>query len=340
MKALRWWGRPLVPVYWAALRVKDGLRTVGVLRVRRLKWPVVSVGSISSGGAGKTPVVLALAGMLKEQGWTVDVLSRGYGRAGKDVERVDPDAEGAGRRFGDEPVLIARAAGAPVWVGAARFEAGLAAEAEAGEGGERRVHLLDDGFQHRRLARAMDVVLVTAEDLDDALLPAGNLREALGALRRADAVVVREEEDGVESRLRGFLRRDALVWRVRRELRLPEPQGVLSAGSRPVAFCGIARPDGFAAMLAEAGCGVVQMVQFRDHHAYSMGDMEHIIEIARACAATGFWTTEKDAVKVFDVRSSALLERLRTVGPVCVAKLETKFVDEAAVLRALGDRLS
>jgi tetraacyldisaccharide-1-P 4'-kinase len=93
-------------------------------------------------------------------------------------------------------------------------------------------------------------------------------------------------------------------------------------------------------MLAKAGCGVVQMVEFRDHHAYSMVDMERIIAAARGHEATGFWTTEKDAVKVFDARSAALLERLRTVGPVCVAKLETRFVDEAAVLRALEARIS
>jgi tetraacyldisaccharide 4'-kinase len=290
--------------------------------------------------------------MLKKNGCTVDVLSRGYGREGKDVERVDPDAEDAARRFGDEPVLIARAAGVPVWVGARRFEAGLAAEATAARDEEadssaslrndkvKGVHLLDDGFQHRRLARAIDVVLVTAEDLEDAPLPAGNLREGLMALGRADAVVVREEEGGVESRLSGILWRDAAVWRVRRELRFPEPLGVLSAGMRPLAFCGIARPAGFAAMLAEARCGVVQMVEFGDHHAYSMVDMERIVEVGRRHGATGFWTTEKDAVKLFDARSEALLERLRTVGPVCVARLETRFVDEAAVLRALEARIS
>jgi tetraacyldisaccharide 4'-kinase len=107
-----------------------------------------------------------------------------------------------------------------------------------------------------------------------------------------------------------------------------------------MAFCGIARPEGFAAMLAQAGCGVVEMIKFGDHHAYSMVDMERIIAVARAHGATGFWTTEKDAVKLFDARPAALLERLRTVGPVCVAKLETRFVDEAAVLRALEARIS
>ena len=119
---------------------------------------------------------------------------------GRGVERVDPAVADAAARFGDEPVVIAQRTGVPVWVGAERFAAGTLAEAE---GGERGVHLLDDGFQHRGLARVMDVVLVTEEDLDDALLPAGNLREPLSALTRADVVVVREEErERVEPRIR------------------------------------------------------------------------------------------------------------------------------------------
>jgi tetraacyldisaccharide 4'-kinase len=220
--------------------VKNGLRRVGVLRARRLKWPVVSVGSLSAGGAGKTPVVIALAEMLKGRGWEVDVLSRGYGRGGIGAERVIPAAGGAARQFGDEPVMIARRTGVQVWVGEDRYGVGVVAEAvgarvgtagspaalrNEGEAGSfdrlrtgssaspqddnfKVVHLLDDGFQHRGLARAVDVVVVTEEDLEDALLPAGNRREPLRALRRADVVVVREEErERVEARVRGLMRR-------------------------------------------------------------------------------------------------------------------------------------
>ena len=105
---------PLVPVYAAALAMKDALRGMGVLRTRKLLWPVVSVGSLSAGGAGKTPVVIALATMLRERGWGVDVLSRGYGREGRGIERVRLDAAAAAKRFGDEPVLIAQRADAGV----------------------------------------------------------------------------------------------------------------------------------------------------------------------------------------------------------------------------------
>ena len=121
MSARRPWAWPLVPVYRAALAVKDVLRS----QAKRLQWPVVSVGSLSAGGAGKTPVVIALALLMKQRGWGVDVLSRGYGRAGRGVECVVGDDAG---RFGDEPVVIAARAGVPVWVGAERLAAGHAAE--------------------------------------------------------------------------------------------------------------------------------------------------------------------------------------------------------------------
>jgi tetraacyldisaccharide 4'-kinase len=122
MSARRPWAWPLVPVYRAALAMKESLRG----EPKRLQWPVVSVGSVSTGGAGKTPVVIALAQMLKSRGWDVDVLSRGYGRSGHGVEQV------AGLdtvRFGDEPVLISQRAEVPVWVGADRFTAGVKSEA-------------------------------------------------------------------------------------------------------------------------------------------------------------------------------------------------------------------
>jgi tetraacyldisaccharide 4'-kinase len=352
----------LVPIYAVGLAVRDGMRRLGWLRVRRLEWPVISVGSLSAGGAGKTPVVIALAELLQGLGWDVDVLSRGYGRMGCGVERVDLDAADAARRFGDEPVMIARRAEVAVWVGAERFAAGVAAEAveerliaasdrrpgaKAPEstgfiqGAEapcslrrtrRGLHVLDDGFQHWGLARAVDVVLVTEEDLQEALLPAGNRRERLEVLRRADVVVLREEErERVEARVRGLMREDAAVWSVRRELRFAEG----CAGARPLAFCAIARPEGFWAMLKDAGCQLAEIVAFGDHHAYAMADAVRMVAMAKQCGATGFITTEKDAVKL----TGAMLERLREVGPVCVGGLTARFVDEADVVREMEERL-
>ena len=345
---------PLAPLYRAAIAMKDRLRGTP----KRLQWPVVSVGSISAGGAGKTPVVIALAKMLRARGWDVDVLSRGYGRTGHGVEWVAALGERAAERYGDEPVVIARATGVPVWVNGNRFEAGRAAESGVGgragaangnhnhesENATTRptargvlgVHLLDDGFQHRRLARNFDVVLLTAQDLNDTLLPAGNLREGFDALQRADAVVVREDElDELKARVWKLMREGAQMWVVRRKLVFPAPLFVFSAGLRPVAFCAIARPEGFQAMLREAGCGVVDTIAFPDHHAYGMRDVERILEMGRQLNATGFVTTEKDNVKL----TAIMRERLETMGPLMVVELEAEFADSKAVVSALEARL-
>lgn len=352
MNARRRWAWPLVPLYRAVVTVKDRLRRAGLLKVQRLERPVVSVGSLSAGGAGKTPVVISIAKMLGARGWDVDVLSRGYGRSGHGVEWVAALGDNAAERYGDEPVVIARETGVPVWVNGKRFAAGRAAESGVGghavepngnnhvNGGEtqrraKAVHLLDDGFQHRQLARNFDVVLVTAEDLNDTLIPAGNLREGFEALRRADAVLVREEElEDVKERVWGLMHEGAQMWVVRRKLVFPAPL-LVSAGLRPVAFCAIARPEGFQAMLTEAGCGVAETIAFPDHHAYAMSDIERILEVGRGLNATGFITTEKDNVKL----TKAMCERLETLGPLMVVGLEAEFSDEDAVMNALEGRI-
>lgn len=376
MSARRRWAWPIVPLYRGAVAAEDATRRAGVLRTQRLGWPVVSVGSLSAGGAGKTPVVIALARLLRSRGWQVDVLSRGYGRQGGGVERVvrpELHVGEAARRFGDEPVVIAERTGVPVWVGADRFAAGKKAEAEAGtwsgehrrayrdqrheDDAERaaagdvpqiasqivsaaapplRVHLLDDGFQHRQLARDFDIVLLTREDLEDVLLPAGNLRAPLSYLARADAIAVREEElQDIAPRVRELTGGQVPLWSVRRRLHFPAPLGVFSAGLRPVAFCAIARPEGFAFMLAEAGCGIVETVAFPDHHAYTVRDIDHMLKVARGLDASGFVTTEKDAVKL----SPVLRQRLETLGPLIVVKLNAEFVYKSPVVRTIEDRL-
>ena len=281
----------------------------------KLEWPVLSVGSLSAGGAGKTPVVLALAALLERHGTEVDVLSRGYGRTSSAVELVDPD--GPASRYGDEPVELAQA-GLRVFVAAKRAQAGLLAESDRGKP---RVHLVDDGFQHRQLMRDANVALLTLEDAPDRLLPAGNLREPLSALSRADAVVVRADEaDSLYPLLSPGLR--ARVWVVRRTLRLPA-----DTPGKPLAFCGIARPQSFVSMLAATGCQPVASVAFADHHPYQPADLDRLIATAQATGADGFVTTAKDAVKL----PAADLARLNQVGRVAVARLEVEFSDEAAV---------
>jgi tetraacyldisaccharide 4'-kinase len=175
---------PLSAMYGGVIGVRNALYDRKVLRSRTLSGSVISVGNISSGGSGKTPFVILLGELLKARGIRFDVLSRGYGRKTRGILRVDPG--GLPGEFGDEPLLIARRLQSPVVVGEDRYQAGRFAEAQFGP----QIHLLDDGFQHRGLARDFDIVLVTPEDGRDRLLPAGRLRENLQSLQRADAVAL------------------------------------------------------------------------------------------------------------------------------------------------------
>ena len=310
----RRWLLPLTPLYAAGLAWRNRRIENGQEPVRRLRWPVVSIGNLSTGGAGKTPLTIALAKALTERGLHVDVLSRGYGRKSKLPLRVDPN--GSAETFGDEPLLIARETGLPVYVAPQRYDAGLLAEAGS-ESADARVHLLDDGFQHRQLHRDVDILLLNRQDWEDALLPAGNLREPLAAIRRATVLAVPAGEPELEAALRrwGW---QGLVWRLKRKMELPEVSGPVAA------FCGIARPEQFFAGLEAAGLTLVERTAFPDHHRYATRDLEKLLASARAAGATALITTEKDLVRMEKIASSVPVSL-----PLKTARLSIEIEDEA-----------
>ena len=246
------------------------------------KGPVVSIGNITVGGSGKTPFVIALGELLKRRGVSFDVLSRGYGRKTKGVALVDPD--GSARDFGDEPLLIARKLEVSVVIGEDRYAAGRFAEENFGP----RLHLLDDGFQHRGLARDFDIVLVNASDAQDALFPMGRLREPLSALARADAVVLTNDTSG-----EGLPITHQKVWRVQRDIVAPQ------VDEPCMAFCGIARPGYVFRATARDG---------RNHRCYPHLPRSSFVQQVRysrsagsarqKAGATSFVTTEKDAINL------------------------------------------
>jgi tetraacyldisaccharide 4'-kinase len=301
---------PLSAIFGAGVAMRNALYDRGVLKINKLTRPVVSVGNISVGGSGKTPFVIALGELLKERGITFDVLSRGYARSSSDVALVDP--KGSPDQFGDEPLLIARTLGVPVIVGADRYQAGLFAEQKL----DVQLHLLDDGFQHRRLHRDFDIVMVPASDLQDTLLPGGRLRESVQSLRRADAVVVDAEENAVVPGA-------AKVWRISRKV------SVGDAAECPLAFCGIARPQPFFARLRELGLQLVDTVAFPDHHRYSDADIQRLLRLKTSAGADGVVTTEKDYINLGFLR-----DRLQ---PLAIAKLRLIFEDPD---HALGTMLN
>lgn len=297
----------LSSIYAGIVAARNALYDRRVLASRELAGPVVSVGNLSAGGSGKTPFVILLGELLKARGVKFDVLSRGYGRRTRGVMLVHPGA--LPQEFGDEPLLIARKLQVPVIVGEDRYAAGRYAEAKFGP----QLHLLDDGFQHRGLARDFDIVLVTPQDVTDGMLPAGRLREPLGSLRRADAVVLTSGAS-----LESFPIQGKLVWRVRRGI---FPQNV---PPRPVVFCGIARPQNFVLQLRAANIEPVAEAFYRDHYAYGEKDIRELIALKQRSEAGGFVTTEKDAVN--------LGPYLAALEPLAVVPVRMELSDAANVV--------
>jgi tetraacyldisaccharide 4'-kinase len=320
---------PLVPLYAAGVAWKSRGFDLHPERPQRLKQPVISVGSLSAGGAGKTPFVIALGEALRRAGHGIDVLSRGYGRTpGRtpdDVLRVNP--LGSATDFGDEPLLIAQRLGCPVYVARKRFDAGRWAERDRRHLRDDKtlsLHLLDDGFQHRQLARAVDIVLFTADDARDTMLPAGDLREPLRALKRATILAVRANEaEALRPILNRFNGERELppIWIAERAFAFVEGQPT----ARPLAFCGIARPDGFRASLAGKNVSPADFVPLRDHQAYDEATAKDLIARAKRVKADGFVTTAKDAVKL----TPSLRRSLEAVGPLAVGDVRVTLQDES-----------
>jgi tetraacyldisaccharide 4'-kinase len=270
--------------------------------------PAISVGNLTFGGTGKTPTVVALVRDLVRRGRRPAVLTRGYGRRGDGQAVVTgPQPRQAAAEVGDEPVELAgRLPGVPIVVDADRLRGGR----EAGRLGA-DVVVLDDGFQHLRIARDLDVVLIDAGDPwgGGHLPPRGRLREPVSALHRADAVIISKVPtdwhtvaEEIERTVHAVAPQ-ALVMAAR--MAASRVQGAdrewLSAddlrGRRVVAFAGIGRPGGLLQTLREAGAEVVDTRWFPDHHRYADRDLEAVLQMAAAAGAVPL-TTLKDAVKL------------------------------------------
>jgi tetraacyldisaccharide 4'-kinase len=296
-------------LYRVAVGVRNALYDRGWLVARALPCRVISIGNLTVGGTGKTPVTASLAMLLRDAGYRVGVVSRGYRRAGGPSPLVVSDGKAIladSAAAGDEPFLIARDnPSVPVAVGADRVDAarrllGLA---------DLEVILLDDAFQHRRIARDIDLLLVDGRDPwgDGRMLPRGPLREPLSGVTRADAFLVTRSEGRVPVALADAMRRhnpDAAVIHCRLT-----PRGFArldgdSIGPRALrgfaafAFCGIARPERFEDDLKECGVRLLGSRRFPDHHRFTRRDLEEIAGAARACRAELLVTTEKDMVRI------------------------------------------
>jgi len=304
-KLAGWLLSPLGLMYGTAAMLRRRAWEAGAFRRFGLPVPVVSVGNIEVGGVGKTPVTIWLARRLRERGLSVAVVARDLNRRRGRPLNASRETRASGTKLpSDEVMLLARLLpGCSVFSGPDKTAAAVRAVQEA----DPDVVLIDDGFQHLRLRRDIDVVVLDFEHPfgRGGALPGGTLREFPGALARADVFWVNRIVSGRSGEWIGRALK-SINWRADVVTSRPVPQGLVlsgggsvdSSGLEVLAFCGIGSPEGFRRTLEEAGCSVVDMVEFSDHHEYSEREMRDLEERRKALGADLLVTTEKDAVKL------------------------------------------
>lgn len=337
---------PLGLLYGAITRARLALYRRGALAVQRVDAPVISVGNITAGGTGKTPLVEWLARRVADEDKRVCVLTRGYGRADArqrvvvaDNERVLADA----RAGGDEPRLLAERLRGRAAVVADADRVAAARWAQAALGSE--VFILDDGFQHLRLARDLDIVTVdaTAPWGDGHLLPRGRLREPLRGLARADCIVITRAERAANlADLRATAaqlsdNRPVFIARTLTRgihlLSAPDEADDIMPAALPqplAAFCAIGNPQAFFTHARQAGCKLSDTRAFSDHHNYTQADVDALTQAAERSGVRALITTAKDAVK---------LRSMRFALPCYVLEIALALDEEAELLTLVRQAL-
>ena len=342
---------PLGALYGAMVRARMRLYRAGALATKKVNVPVISIGNITAGGTGKTPLVAWAARAIANEGLRVCVLTRGYGRADEskrvvvsDGTRVLADA----REGGDEPCMLAEMLIGKAAVVSDRDRA--AAAHWAIENLDREAFILDDGFQHLSLARDLDIVTVDATDAwgGKCLLPRGRLREPLRGLARADCIVITRADQAhdlsaVVDEAKHLSEGHATVITARARASRIAPlssiendnlrQGIAELPQSFAAFCAIGNPRSFFTLLRAEGHELACTKSFSDHHRYTQRDADMLSQQAVACGARALITTAKDAVKLTGLRFSM---------PCYVCEIELEFSDEARlreILRATIARI-
>jgi tetraacyldisaccharide 4'-kinase len=351
-----WLQAGLAPL-WLASQCYRGLArghvasyTWGVRRRRRLPCVVVSIGNLTLGGTGKTPLTMWVARWYQQQGWRVAILSRGYGS--RPAARLGVVSSGQGplldwQAAGDEPYLLASSLpGVPVLIGKDRYRTGRYAYEQLGA----QVVILDDGFQHHALQRDLDIVLIDASNPFGSgdLFPRGILREPLRALRRAHVIVLTRVEMATEAlptlcqQIRQWNKQQP-IYRMatvvealhQRDTRSAVDLVALRQG-RGVAFVGIGNPQAFVSTLTQLGAEVAALFVFPDHHPYTQQDWQTIAAMVNKQRATYVVTTEKDAVRLAPSWHSAVPLYTLRIG-VTFAASDPPFAHQLQALVSHAD---
>ena len=302
---------PLSLGYGLAVRIRNGLYRRGIRKAQEVGAPVISVGNLTTGGTGKTPLVELIASRMAADGRRVCVLTRGYSRSSKgrvvvsNKEAVLADVNDAG----DEPLLLAESLRGRAAVVCDKNRVAAAQWAIGNLGSE--ILILDDAFQHQQIHRAVNILVIDATNPfgNGRLLPAGTLREPRTELGRADCVIItRADESGDLDQLRAQIEEIAGSTPVftssikLAEIRSLQQKHSAAAVIEPklplAAFCGIGNPNSFFTLLRREGYEPLYSHTFRDHYSYTQPDINQLVRDASARGAQALVTTTKDAVKL------------------------------------------
>ena len=334
---------PLLLPFSAGFRLGVALRHAGYqhgwFKAHRLARPVLSVGNLTMGGTGKTPLVAYVAKTLLRRGWKPSILTRGYGRRSKAeliVLAPEPGRRANAQEIGDEPALLARALPeVPLIICADRFRGGQVAEDRF----QVDAHILDDGFQHLALARDVDLLALDATQRisDWQLLPAGRQREPLSALRRAQILVLTRTDSADPQLLEELVLKvhpAAKVFRSRTKLsgwtdalsgEAVSIEDILA--QKVAAFCGIGNPQAFFGDVRRWGFRLAAEDAFPDHHVYTGEEIGQLVVRARRNGAVALLTTQKDAVKFSGDWTPQL--------PILACEIEAQILDAEDFERTL-----
>ena len=339
---------PLVPLYGAGVAIRNGLFDIGLLRSKKVNVPVISVGNLSAGGSGKTPLVELLARRLMQAGRKVAIISRGYKRQSTGTLVVSNGgvqcAEAAAA--GDEPAQMAsKLTGAVVVVDERRSRGAEYAIQKFGAD----VILLDDGFQHRYLKRDVDIVVIPVNEVEKpgSLLPAGNRREPISSLRRASFIALSRCES-----LEDFSKANAILQKRiqkpviglttkvsafrRASSRFSVDLGGLK-GKTAIAFSGIGTPRAFVRTVQALGLELKRHVVFPDHHAYEAGDLRSLETLMKDSGADYCITTEKDVARLSSPNDE--FKRFIEQTPLFFVEIEQSVIAGEIVLHQIIDSL-
>ncbi|MGD0339049.1 MAG: tetraacyldisaccharide 4'-kinase [Bacteroidota bacterium] len=333
----RWLSGALIPIsllYSLIIMLRNWLYDHEFLRSVDVGVPVISIGNITVGGTGKTPLVGLIASQLCKEGKRVAIVSRGYRRksAGPVIVSNGNAILADAVQGGDEPVELAKKVpAAMIAVDTRRVRVSRMIVRQW----KPDVILMDDGFQHRALYRNCDCVVVDANMLPDEtrILPAGMRREPLRSLERVDIFILTKWQEGIDlEKIRACLHRysDASVVVCRyvpimlhdmiNNIAMNVDQ---ARGRQCIAFCGIGSPETFYRTLGELGVSIVSAVQFADHHYYTASDIKKIVELAYAQGVEMIFTTEKDAVRL----SGSLMKGFKAEVPLVAVEMAVRYVE-------------